>query len=594
MRVIHPLKMDLVGPWCGNLLHMVQGDSNTRVVELQLFSNEEEWEPSVVEFVTVAFKKPDQTKGFYETDCDIHGNRVQVVLAPQVLTACGKVTVVVELHDAEGDSLASFPFGIMVDQNPGVNAVASEDYFDYVHPLITEAVKEANLATAEAYAAAEKANSASEVAYRAERKVDALREVVSKFHNNIVETAKGEVIQLSDATDMELAGLRICGKTIQNGAPTPEVPVPLDNVGESGSVTVNVIGKNLLDQSSSNWQADDDNNGITYSFVRDSNGNLLYIVANGTTPDNAGSHSKKAFTLLPAGTYVISSSIDGSDSGTGLRIGKGPSATYVGLETGNGYTVTLTEETYIAINPTIGAGQTVSNVKFYPMIRMASVKNDVYEPYVRKDITALTPGGLPGIPVSSGGNYTDANGQQWICDEVDFEKGVYVQRVYRQTYTGSSNEAWGKSNATAKDRFYTRYMVSNTMKPCLCNMAVFIPAPAYENGKCFVTFNSSNNVYYFEIIAGDYGTFGDAPAWRRYLGENPMEVLYVLDEEKETPLSEIDPDALAQYATLHTNYPNTTLYNDAGAGMEVKYVADTQKYVDKKFEALEAAIANLI
>lgn len=32
--------------------------------------------------------------------------------------------------------------------------------------------------------------------------------------------------------------------------------------------------------------------------------------------------------------------------------------------------------------------------------------------------------------MSSDGNYTDDTGQQWICDEVDLERGVYVQRVY--------------------------------------------------------------------------------------------------------------------------------------------------------------------
>lgn len=44
-------------------------------------------------------------------------------------------------------------------------------------------------------------------------------------------------------------------------------------------------------------------------------------------------------------------------------------------------------------------------------------------------LTLSTPNGLPGIPVSSGGNYTDENGQQWICDEVDLGRGKYVQRV---------------------------------------------------------------------------------------------------------------------------------------------------------------------
>lgn len=44
-------------------------------------------------------------------------------------------------------------------------------------------------------------------------------------------------------------------------------------------------------------------------------------------------------------------------------------------------------------------------------------------------LTLPTPTGLPGIPVTSGGNYTDQSGQQWVCDEVDLERGVKVQRV---------------------------------------------------------------------------------------------------------------------------------------------------------------------
>lgn len=46
-----------------------------------------------------------------------------------------------------------------------------------------------------------------------------------------------------------------------------------------------------------------------------------------------------------------------------------------------------------------------------------------------QSVSFSTPNGLPGIPVTSGGNYTDENGQQWICDEVDLGRGVYVQRI---------------------------------------------------------------------------------------------------------------------------------------------------------------------
>ena len=44
-------------------------------------------------------------------------------------------------------------------------------------------------------------------------------------------------------------------------------------------------------------------------------------------------------------------------------------------------------------------------------------------------LTLQTPNGLPGIPVISGGNYTDPGGQRWVCDEVDLERGVRVHRV---------------------------------------------------------------------------------------------------------------------------------------------------------------------
>lgn len=44
-------------------------------------------------------------------------------------------------------------------------------------------------------------------------------------------------------------------------------------------------------------------------------------------------------------------------------------------------------------------------------------------------LSISTPNGLPGIPVDSGGNFTDESGQQWVCDEVDFEKGVYRKTV---------------------------------------------------------------------------------------------------------------------------------------------------------------------
>ena len=73
-------------------------------------------------------------------------------------------------------------------------------------------------------------------------------------------------------------------------------------------------------------------------------------------------------------------------------------------------------------------------------------KSTAYSPY-REQLFALpTPNGLPGIPVTSGGNYTDPAGQQWICDEVDFGKSVKVQRIDKGAFDATKTLA--EQNAT--------------------------------------------------------------------------------------------------------------------------------------------------
>ena len=64
----------------------------------------------------------------------------------------------------------------------------------------------------------------------------------------------------------------------------------------------------------------------------------------------------------------------------------------------------------------------------------------------RQTIALQTPNGLPGIPVTSGGNYTDPQGQQWVCDEVNLERGVRVQRVDKTCFDNTKTLA--EQNAT--------------------------------------------------------------------------------------------------------------------------------------------------
>lgn len=64
-----------------------------------------------------------------------------------------------------------------------------------------------------------------------------------------------------------------------------------------------------------------------------------------------------------------------------------------------------------------------------------------YSPYHEQLLTLPTPNGLPGIPVTSGGNYTDPQGQQWVCDEVDFGKSVKVQRIDKGAFDATKTLA---------------------------------------------------------------------------------------------------------------------------------------------------------
>lgn len=64
----------------------------------------------------------------------------------------------------------------------------------------------------------------------------------------------------------------------------------------------------------------------------------------------------------------------------------------------------------------------------------------------QQTIALQTPNGLHGIPVTSGGNYTDPSRQQWVCDEVNLERGVRVQRVDKTCFDNTKTLA--EQNAT--------------------------------------------------------------------------------------------------------------------------------------------------
>ena len=186
-------------------------------------------------------------------------------------------------------------------------------------------------------------------------------------------------------------------------------------------------------------------------------------------------------------------------------------------------------------------------------------------------LTLLTPNGLPGIPVTSGGNYTDQSGQQWVCDEVDLERGVKVQRV--NAVDLSACAIIGTTNLAVTKRLAIRLPLKAkdyTVK-ALCNRLPYLVSFTIDTIHFYV---DANNVNVFIPI--------DA--------KNPEEgeyiLFYVLATPIETPLT---PDEIAAYKALTAYGPDTVVQASDGAGVKLVY----QRDVNIAIKRIEDAIASM-
>lgn len=192
-----------------------------------------------------------------------------------------------------------------------------------------------------------------------------------------------------------------------------------------------------------------------------------------------------------------------------------------------------------------------------------------------------TPNGLLGLPVDSGGNYTDSNGQQWICDEMDFKRGKYVQRIKKVVFNGS--EDWNLQSISQKGfaNFYVRNLSgirvnSNVLSNQFRNQTTLI-SETTEEGIANLT------TLYVRI---DKTKADNANKFKEILKTNNLEICYQLATPIETDIPE---ETMSAYRKLYTNYPSTVIQNDSGAGMEVEYVADTKQFILDQIKALVQA-----
>ena len=396
-----------------------------------------------------------------------------------------------------------------------------------------------------------------------------LAEEMTDLAPAIHSTVSDSTIIADDATeDRPFRGLRVFGKSTQDGTPTPEAPVPIVSAGESGNITVEVRGKNLL-------QLQDGRGGSRGVEVTCRNGEISLV---GTATETGWTISEVNPPFVLNGDYALSTSND-----VGCYLINNDYKTVI--STLKPQNIVNGEVTKIAFGVTEGKIYNMNGIKV--MLNRGLTASPYEPPRIPQSLTLQTPNGLPGIPVSKDGNYTDSDGQQWVCDEIDLERGKYVQRVVIENISGG----WSLKETSDRPGRFIRTGLSNKYANggiiALCSIASWKSWGSSDRDNRYV-FALSMTTFYISPPSDISMTADELNAKLNAL-KDPVVVLGQLA----TPIErDLTPEEIAAYKALRTYGPTTVITNDAGAGMEVTYVADTKAYIDKKFKELNQAIVN--
>ena len=407
---------------------------------------------------------------------------------------------------------------------------------------------------------------------------DAISAVKAR-QNIIVGTETGNPISVADAFPAPLCGLTVYGRSTQDGTPTPDAPVPIVSAGDGGSVVVKVTGKNLLHLP--------DGSGTGRGVTITAKDGLISISGTAT---ETGYSALEIPPFITSGVAILSSSI------------ASPRAALV-AETWN----TVLSQNTAAKMPTtatrlvfiVTQGQTYNLTGVKVQLELGTTAT-TYSPYREQLLTLPTPNGLPGIPVTSGGNYADSTGQQWVCDEVDLERGMKVKKIASFVINAENANNFFVTNdftaitVAANARLATPQKTKRDDRQygrCVFCEALPWKIDAWASPVNAIGFVEDNSVDL--TIENSYLGLSEAStnaerktALVKYFTDNPCHVVYRIATPIETPLT---PDELATYSALTAYGPDTVVQAGDGAGIKLDYQRDVNLVVKN----LEDAIASM-
>lgn len=243
---------------------------------------------------------------------------------------------------------------------------------------------------------------------------NSLKEDLSNKITKFYASSQGET-HITDSDNGKIQDMMLYGKSSQDGVPTPENPVEIKSVVNP---TVKVCGENLYPGS--------DLIGLTKTYTTDFIPVILHKGKICFSFDTSSDTSDGRY-HINAKYFDINKELmggNGNESIAGNNISH-VSFEFDGTKAGiNHETIDLKNVSYVKIM--FGIYATTATKITYKNIMISATDSD-FEPY--KPIQTVTlPYTLNAIPVESGGNVT-IDGQQYIADYVDVERGKLVRMV---------------------------------------------------------------------------------------------------------------------------------------------------------------------
>ena len=388
-------------------------------------------------------------------------------------------------------------------------------------------------------------------------------------------TATGTSIVVTDSAEANLKAFSIYGKSTQDGTPTPDAPVDIVSLGADGSVKMDVMGGNLIQYPYKDTETFKqsavvkDNGAGILTFDGDFTGNFFF------TDYNFKVKKGVTYTFSIFGNFVASKNLS-------FWVYSETEGDVTLLSTASAKSITFTPTKDISGVAIYVHSEGTTNVKgtMYPQFRIGNATE--YEAYkIPQSVSLSLQTGFRGIPVTdkSLANYTDVNGQMWCADEIDLERGVYIQRVIpinagEQYWT--INTTWSGVNTDCNIAYFKHSNMKYGNFLCT-HFSKFFKNSGYDwvIGKMGM---QETGVMYASIAKSAATTNDGVKQYMTSLGA----VIYCVAV---TPIeTALTAEQIAVCKALKANYPTTTFLNDENAYMKVQYI--------KHFEVFNEGLEN--